>query len=194
MRNNFTTFPAAMAATLFCLAAAPMLPAQETTTQPQKKVGMIYVVGNEVTQDQVILGALGLSPGQPFRDADVRAAEANLKKLGIFEDSSNHSPSVEVIENRDSDSPYHDIIARVRETQTGTLKIFLGMSTRGQVFVRVILEERNFDPHRYPTSWIDVTEGRAFRGAGKKLKFEAFPITVRTGLQLEPLVKVLSPR
>src|SRR5207249_916885 len=37
--------------------------------------------------------------------------------------------------------------------------------------------ERNFDITRFPTSFADILEGRAFRGAGQELRLEAVPGT-----------------
>jgi outer membrane protein insertion porin family len=41
----------------------------------------------------------------------------------------------------------------------------------------VTINERNFDILRWPTSWDDVMEGRAFRGAGQEFRIEASPGT-----------------
>ena len=41
----------------------------------------------------------------------------------------------------------------------------------------IVLNERNFDLFRFPTSFSDFFDGTAFRGAGQELRVEAMPGT-----------------
>src|SRR5262249_47054619 len=53
--------------------------------QLPSKVGQVFVVGNEVTKQNVILREVPLYPGQILTYPDVRVAERNLARLNIFE-------------------------------------------------------------------------------------------------------------
>jgi outer membrane protein assembly factor BamA len=172
---------------------------------PQPKVGYIYIVGNEVTKQDVILKQLprGLSPGQPLRRADLALAQRNLANLGIFETNSDKGvrPTVEVLDPLGEDE-YKDVLIRVQETSTCRLRRMIGVNDRGELVASLVFEERNFDPFRLPTSWDDVESGRAFRGAGITLRLELVQVPVfplgapgffRLGSLLLP-VESLSPK
>jgi outer membrane protein assembly factor BamA len=136
------------------------------------KIGKIYVVGNDVTQDRVILQTIAMYPGQTLRMADVLAAERKLKSLGIFDANPESAPSIEVIDSKaDGLGVYKDLLVRVKETQTGRFALGAGFNSKGLV-VRIDLEERNLDPFRFPASRADLWERRAFRGAGKTVRLK----------------------
>lgn len=80
-------------------------------------------------------------------------------------------------------TPYQ---ARIRETpidiylqEARTGRIILGGSVNSDLGVagQVIVDERNFDWRRFPTSWGDLFGGRAFRGAGQNFRAELMPGT-----------------
>jgi outer membrane protein insertion porin family len=146
-------------------------------SQEPAKVGKIYVVGNEVTQQRVILRSLGLYPGQYLRYPEVRIGENNLARLGIFENNPETGvrPTITVVE--DGDSVFKDVVVNVKETQTGSLMFGAGINSDAGLIGSVVLNEKNFDITRLPTSWNDIVEGRAFRGAGQEFRIEAQPGT-----------------
>ncbi len=137
-----------------------------------KRVGRVRIEGNEVTQDRVILNQLDLRPGQIFEYPQIEAAKMRLARLGIFDGDS--PPSVEVIPN-EWDSMYQDILVRVKETRTGQFMVGGSVNSDAGLMGNVTINERNFDILRWPTSWDDFTEGRAFRGAGQEFRIEASP-------------------
>ena len=65
----------------------------------------------------------------------------------------------------------------VQEARTG--RVVLGGSVNSDLGVagQVIIDERNFDWRRLPTSWGDLFAGRAFRGAGQNFRAELMPGT-----------------
>ena len=67
---------------------------------------------------------------------------------------------------------FRDIVVRVQETRTGSLMIGAGFDLLLNPAFSIVLEERNFDPDRWPTSFDDFFCGNAFRGGGKKLRLE----------------------
>lgn len=147
----------------------------EVTEKPEAKVGQIFIVGNDVTQDRVIRRVLGLYPGQTLRYPELRIAERDLARLNIFDINPELGirPTVTVLE--DSDSVFKDILVQVKETHTGSLLFGAGVNSDAGLVGSVVLHERNFDIFRVPTSWADITEGRAWRGAGQEFRIEAAP-------------------
>jgi outer membrane protein assembly complex protein YaeT len=138
-------------------------------------VGRVIIVGNKVTRDDVIRRAVGLFPGQVLRFPELRLAEAKLARLGIFEmdPEKGSRPSVSAI---DTDDPnVKDILVMVQETHTGSFQIGAGFNTDNGLVGSIILNERNFDITKIPTSWEDVLEGKAFRGANQEFRIEAVP-------------------
>ena len=54
----------------------------------------------------------------------------------------------------------------------------VGANSNSGLTGSIVLNERNFDITRLPTSWDDLWSGRAFRGAGQEFRVEAMPGTV----------------
>jgi outer membrane protein insertion porin family len=141
------------------------------------KVGQMIIVGNTVTQDRVIRRILqGIQPGQVLRYPELRIAERDLARLAIFETNPELGirPTVQAL---DSPGPFKDILVKVQETRTGSLMLGAGINSDNGVVGSIVLNERNFDLFRLPTSWDDFFDGRAFRGAGQELRIEAVPGT-----------------
>lgn len=65
----------------------------------------------------------------------------------------------------------------VEETQTGRFMFGAGVNSDAGVTGQIVIDERNFDITRIPTSWRDFVEGSAFRGAGQGFRVEAMPGT-----------------
>ncbi|MBL9163178.1 MAG: BamA/TamA family outer membrane protein [Planctomycetaceae bacterium] len=68
-----------------------------------------------------------------------------------------------------------DIYVDGTETQTGRLMIGFGVNSDAGVVGNVVVDERNFDWTRIPTSWEDVRSGAALRGAGQRFRIDASP-------------------
>ncbi len=143
-------------------------------TGTQKRVGRVRIEGNEVTQDRVILNQMDIRPGQILEYPQLEVAKARLARLGIFDPD--NPPTVEVIPApNDWDSIYQDVLVRVKETRTGQFMIGGSVNTDIGLSGNITINERNFDILRFPTSWDDIVEGRAFRGAGQEFRVEAAP-------------------
>jgi outer membrane protein assembly factor BamA len=151
----------------------------EIKERAPSKVGQVIIVGNEVTQDRVIRRMVGLYPGQTLRYPELRLAERELGKLNIFNNDPEKGtrPSLIVLDP-EGEKEYKDILVQVQETQTGSLMFGAGFNSDSGIVGSIILNERNFDIFRFPTSFADIWEGRAFRGAGQELRVEAVPGTV----------------
>ena len=63
------------------------------------------------------------------------------------------------------------------ETQTGRLMIGAGVNSNAGLVGNIVVDEQNFDITRLPTSWDDIRNGTAFRGAGQRFRLEAAPGT-----------------
>ncbi len=138
------------------------------------RVGQILIIGNDRTQQNVILRQLPLYPGQILTYPDLKQAEANLARLGIF----GGMPSVTVLPDPfNPDSQFKTIRVDVEETSTGSLMFGLGVNSDAGFTGSVVLNERNFDLFRPPTSLEDAISGNAFRGAGQEFRLEAVPGT-----------------
>src|SRR5206468_9468693 len=98
--------------------------------RPPARVGQVYVVGNEVTRQNVILRQVPLYPGQVLTYPDLRVAERNLAKLNIFESNPEAGvrPTVSVIDP-DGPNPAKDILVNVQETHTGSLLFGVGVNS-----------------------------------------------------------------
>ncbi len=144
--------------------------------QPQSYVGEVSIIGNNVTKDRVIRRMLGFYPGQVLRYPELRNAERDLARLNIFEMNPELGirPTVTALE---SPGPYKDVLVRVQETRTGSLMLGAGFNSNNGIVGSVVLNERNFDLFRFPTSFGDFFEGKAFRGGGQEMRIEAMPGT-----------------
>lgn len=143
---------------------------------PQMRVGDIKIVGNNITKDSVIRREIPLYPGQILSYPDLQFAQDNLSRLGIFKDEPQNGikPTVEVIDAQ-GDSPFKDLLVTVQEAQTGSFMLGAGINSDAGVTGSLVLNERNFDITRFPTSVEDILDGRAFRGGGQELRLEAVP-------------------
>ncbi len=146
-------------------------------SQPAK-VGSIYVVGNTVTKQNVILRQVPLYPGQTLTYPDLRLAERNLAKLQIFEVAPEKGirPTVSIIDRNDTNE-WKDILVSVNEMPTGSLMFGVGVNSDAGLTGSIALNERNFDITNWPTSLDELLSGQAFRGAGQEFRAEAVPGT-----------------
>jgi outer membrane protein insertion porin family len=72
--------------------------------------------------------------------------------------------------------PTVDLNILAEEARTGRFMFGAGVNSDLGVTGQIVIDERNFDPFRIPTSWDDVLNG-AWRGAGQGFRLEAMPGT-----------------
>ncbi|MGL6073725.1 MAG: outer membrane protein assembly factor BamA [Fimbriiglobus sp.] len=137
------------------------------------KIGRIIIVGNTVTRQETILNELGLYPGQVLQYPQLEQARFNLMRRNIF-DNVDDPPRVEAIPN-EFDSEFQDIRVTVKETGTGMFAIQANVNSDAGVNGSIVLNQRNFDILRVPTSLDDLFSGKAFTGAGQEFRAEAMP-------------------
>jgi len=146
--------------------------------RPPARVGQIIIVGNERTKQNVILRQLPLYPGQLLTYPDLRVAERNLQRINIFNTSQDGSikPTVTILD-KDGPNPTKDILVQVEEANTGSLVFGVGVNSNSGLTGSIVLNERNFDIQRPPTSFEDLISGDAWRGAGQQFQINAMPGT-----------------
>jgi outer membrane protein assembly factor BamA len=145
---------------------------------PPARVGEIYIVGNTVTRDNVIRRQLLVYPGQILSTPEMRASERNLARLNIFKVQPEQGivPTISIIDP-DVASEYKDLLVQVEEDRTGSIVFGAGINSDAGATASIVLNERNFDITRFPTSWDDIVSNRAFRGAGQEFRMEVVPGT-----------------
>ena len=81
--------------------------------------------------------------------------------------------------NPPTGDPVRDLPLYIKpeETTTGRLMFGVGVNSDAGLVGNITLDEQNFDWTKVPTSWEDIMEGRAFRGAGEKFRLELVPGT-----------------
>src|SRR5260370_13918316 len=120
---------------------------------------------------------MGIYPGQVLRFPELRLAERALMKLGIFEMDPEKGSKPTITPVPTSDPNVQDILVVVKETHTGSFQIGAGYNTDNGLVGTIVLQERNFDITRWPTSWNDFLEGKAFRGANQDFRIEAVSVS-----------------
>ncbi len=70
-----------------------------------------------------------------------------------------------------------DINITTEETMTGRLMFGVGINSDAGLVGSVVLDEQNFDWAKLPTSWEDIRNATAWRGAGQRFRLEAVPGT-----------------
>lgn len=115
-------------------------------------VGQIFILGNTVTPDSIILEQLPLWSGGEFTLSDLRSAERNLARLNLFE--ANPAPLVRILD-REDDSKYKDIRVDVSERPFN-------------VYFWAIVESLEFAANwmgrGMPTTIFEAAKGDAFPG------------------------------
>ncbi len=72
-------------------------------------------------------------------------------------------------------APLLDFGVRAQEAMTGRIMVGVGVNSDSGLVGSVVLDEQNFDWSRWPTSWEDIRNGTAWRGAGQRFRIEAAP-------------------
>jgi outer membrane protein insertion porin family len=93
---------------------------------------------------------------------------------GVVEQLAPPPASVQVFPEQDE---WVNIVPTVEEARTGRLMFGVGVNSDAGVVGNAVLEEQNFDIMRWPSTWYEIVEGSAFRGAGQRFRLEAVPGT-----------------
>lgn len=145
------------------------------------KAGMVYIQGNDLTQQKVIRREVEI---RPDRWLDGTAAEESARRLR--ESRLFSPPDVKVtIQPEDPRAPgYRDVLVEVTETDTGTLSFGVAVDSDAGLAGVVNLNQRNFDIADFPDSFDEFIRGRAFRGGGQVFNLAIQPGTDTQNYQL----------
>jgi outer membrane protein insertion porin family len=151
-----------------------------TNTAPTQRVTQ-----QPVAQPQTITAAPATAPsgyaqsgfGQPgFSDPSGFNPLPNVPGMsqpGVPQQGFNQPP----LQPFPANEPYVIVDVNAEETQTGRLMIGAGVNSNAGLVGNIVVDEQNFDITRLPTSWDDIRNGTAFRGAGQRFRLEAAPGT-----------------
>ncbi len=134
------------------------------------KVGLIEIMGNNVTQDKVIRGRIGLEPGQPFNLAEAQRSQRRLIDTRLFSNV-RLTPQPE-----DPNNPgYRDLLVEVDETRTGAVGFGVVAGSDSGVVGNISIDQQNFDVADVPESFSEFIHGKSFIGAGQQFHMAIQP-------------------
>ena len=142
------------------------------------RIGRIDVTGNEQVQDRVIrrnLDEEGFTPGEWFNADLARGDGTGELERTLRSRVYTQSASIEATRTVDG---RRDAQVSIVEGKTGSVMIGAGVASDSGIVGQFTLDERNFDITNLPQSWEDLIRGRAFRGAGQRLRISLNPGTV----------------
>ena len=148
--------------------------------RPPAKVGQIFIVGNERDQAERH-PAPGPALPRPVADLSRPARRPSATWPGST--SSRPAPRRRparrspCIDPDDPTTRSRTSSSTCRRRSTGSLLFGVGVNSDAGLTGSIVLNERNFDISRLPTSFDDLLSGRAFRGAGQEFRIEAVPGT-----------------
>jgi RNA polymerase sigma factor (sigma-70 family) len=122
--------------------------APKTAEKPPARVGQVFIVGNAKTRQEDVLKHVPLYPGQVLSYPDLKTAEKNLARSGLFvvDPGKGVRPSVTVRDNpADPDSEFKDVIIKVQEANTGSLMFGRGTNSDSGLTGSIRLNERSYD-------------------------------------------------
>ncbi|MFG0328272.1 MAG: outer membrane protein assembly factor BamA [Phycisphaerales bacterium] len=137
---------------------------------PLAYTGEVKVIGNDTTQERVILRELPIRPNRPLNIVDKDRLENRVLSTGLFREV-----EITVREPDPIDQLYRDVVIEVEEGDTGSFNIGAAVSSDFGLFGTVSYEQRNFDLADPPESLTEFLAGRAFRGAGQTFNVTAQP-------------------
>ena len=147
----------------------------------QFKIGRIDITGNEMVHDRVIRRILdeeGFRPGEWF-NADLARGNGTgdleiLLKRMVYTSSA----LIEPTGIRQTDPRRRDARVTIEEGKTGSVMFGAGVTSNQGIIGEVRYDERNFDIMNWPKSWGELFSGKAFRGAGQRLRASVTPGTI----------------
>ena len=148
----------------------------------QSKVGLLQIVGNEITKLSVILRYFDLEPDTPAdiheqrrvpESAGERTREQLVRSqffgpLGF--------PDVQIVlQDPVGDSNHRDVLVSLQEARTANFSIGAAVSSDSGLVGQLSVSENNFDITDFPESWEEFIGRRAFRGGGQRAAISLSP-------------------
>lgn len=137
---------------------------------PPYKVGLIKIIGNTQTKQNVILHEAAICPGDLFDTGRLHLTEKRLQNTGYFKTVNVYSVRSQ-IDPFDENEEYRDVFIEVGETSTGSIGLFLGFSSLNRLFGGLELSESNFNLEGICSL---LSKGpKALRGGGEFIHLKA---------------------
>ena len=134
------------------------------------KVGLVEIVGNNVTHDKVIRGRIDLRPGEPFDITAANRSEVRLMQTRLFRDVSM------TIQPENPNNPgVRDLLVEVEEMRTGSVGFGVLAGSDSGFIGNISIDQRNFDIADTPESFEELIRGKSFLGAGQKFHMAIQP-------------------
>lgn len=140
-------------------------------------IGRITIRGNQTTRDEVIRRELRVYPGEDFNTVKMRAAEQRLSETSLF--------SKVQITPLEDEAGSREALVNVEEGNVIDFLVGVGVSSDNGLLGSLTLANRNFDISDWPRTWGEFLRGRAFRGDGQRIRFQAEPGTEVTRFRLD---------
>jgi outer membrane protein insertion porin family len=165
----------------------PMTPTNSGTNQPQAAAGEVRQIAYQPPGPPTLppgavppgtLAPQGAVPGTPLQPPTAPtpppAAAPSNADAWLQSPYLNNAPGTYMAPPEDPGTPVpFDVY--VEEARTGRFMFGAGINSDAGVTGQIIVDERNFNLFRFPTSFADIANGEAFRGAGQAFRLEAVP-------------------
>jgi len=141
------------------------------------RLGEVVIMGNTTIQDHAIRRVLDEEGFEPGAWYDANAArgtgEGELEKIvrqTVVTESAIITPTGDAPDSRDA-------MVNIKEGQTGSIMVGAGVASDSGLMGNITLDQRNFDITDTPESFSELFTGKAFRGAGQRLRISLNPGT-----------------
>lgn len=158
---------------------------------PASRVGLINVIGNQITQIRVVMRYIELEPDTP---ADIhervqvegsagQRTREQLEQTRFFGPLARPDIRV-VLQDPIGPSNHRDILISLEEARTANFQIGAALSSDSGVIGQLSISETNFDITDWPESFDEFIGRRAFRGGGQRASISLQPGTISERYQV----------
>lgn len=147
---------------------------------PRFRIGYITITGNENTHDKVIRRLLDeedFVPGNWYNADIARGTGTGYLEKEIRERVYTESA---LIQPTGEEEGIRNALVNIVEGQTGSIIFGAGVASDSGIIGQIIFDQRNFDIFAWPDKASDIFTGKAFRGAGQRLRIAFEPGTEQT--------------
>jgi len=144
------------------------------------RIGRIDITGNQTIKDNVIRRVLDEEGFTPGRWYDAARAQGDGKgQLETIVRRTAVTDSVKITPGpAKPETDLRDATVSVIEGRTGSIMFGAGVASDSGVIGQIVYDQRNFDISDYPQSLADLIYGKAFKGAGQRLRIAWNPGTI----------------
>jgi len=141
------------------------------------KIGQIDITGNESTHDKVIrciLDEEGFHPAEWFNGDTARGDGTGELERIMRRQAMTESAFIKAL---GSTPGVRDAQVNIIEGQTGSIMVGAGVASDSGLIGMMTFDQRNFDISAWPENFGEIFSGKAFKGAGQRLRISAEPGT-----------------